>query len=80
MLHFVFQNVTDETVEQISTGCPQLEFLCLSNCKEITDQSLIAIGQGCPNIKLVINVLFFLNATILFYKKIIFFFILEIWN
>jgi hypothetical protein len=45
------QNVLDETVNDIAKRCHRLEFLSLSNCKEITDQALLAISQGCPRIK-----------------------------
>lgn len=51
--YILFQNITDETVEDISKHCHELEYLCLSNCREITDRSLVALSQGCQHLKYV---------------------------
>lgn len=45
------QNVTDETVEHIASHCHNLEYVCLSNCKEVTDRALQALAIGCVNLR-----------------------------
>ncbi|PAV74822.1 hypothetical protein WR25_11835 isoform A [Diploscapter pachys] len=42
--------VNDDTVKNISEGCPKLEYLCLSNCSQITDRSLNHLAAGCKNL------------------------------
>ena len=32
-------------------GCPNLDYLDLSNCVKITDAGLATIGAGCPNLE-----------------------------
>ena len=50
----MFQNITDEALQQIGEHCHDLQFLCVSNCQRLTDASLASIGNGCHSLRYVI--------------------------
>ncbi|CAI4228863.1 unnamed protein product [Auanema sp. JU1783] len=45
--------VTDDTVANIASGSPKIEYLCLSQCTQITDRSLISLANNCKFLKAV---------------------------
>lgn len=44
------ENVTDETMVKVSSGCPKLKEIDISLCKKISHTSLEILGKKCANI------------------------------
>ena len=41
LLKYAFSNVQDEGLAAICEGCPNIRYLCISNCPHLTDQTLV---------------------------------------
>lgn len=50
-LNLMNTNITNECIENITSVCPNLAKLNLSQCHNITDQALVSIGQNSSDIK-----------------------------
>merc|ERR1712217_377746 len=43
--------VTDNCIKELIQKCPDLDTLCLSDCKNVTDATVMEIAQKCTKLK-----------------------------
>lgn len=48
MDRFLFQSITDHSIQKIAEKCLTLKQLCVSKCAELTDHTLISLAQHNP--------------------------------
>ena len=44
-------NITDEGIKALATGCAQLQSLDISECDVITDEGIKALATGCTQLQ-----------------------------
>jgi Leucine Rich repeat len=43
--------VIDDGISAIAEGCPHMQNIDLTRCRQITDEGAAAIDGGCPNVR-----------------------------